>query len=127
MNDKMNDKLNLKTSVTKCFEFEMGHVLTTAYAEECQKPHGHSYKLEVTFSGDIQEDGVIIDFKKIGEMVKEEIDFFDHNFLDEKNFGCNPTAENIAMLIFRKLRLKTPLLVKIKLWETSSCFVEVAY
>jgi 6-pyruvoyltetrahydropterin/6-carboxytetrahydropterin synthase len=120
--------MSRKFTVTKIFKFEMAHILEESYSKECQNMHGHSYKLEVTFSGDLNEAGMILDFKEIKEMVSPLIDQFDHECLTkEKFFGMNPTAENMANYIFNKIRENTPYLDKVKLWETDTCFVEVYY
>ena len=118
----------MKTRVTKIFKFEMAHKLDTSYSEECRNIHGHSYKLEVTFEGVINKDGMVIDFKKLKEIVQPLVTFFDHGFIDKESFfGMNPTAENMAHWIFDEIRKKTALIIKVKLWETETCFVEVEY
>lgn len=114
-------------SVTKIFKFEMGHVLSESYSKECKRPHGHSYTLETTFENQLNPMGMVMDFKEIKEIVDPIIAKFDHQFLNEENFGKNPTAENIAQTIFAEIREKTHNLVRVKLWETDSCFVEIYY
>ncbi|GAH14237.1 unnamed protein product [marine sediment metagenome] len=101
----------IKTSVTKCFEFEMGHILSESYDEDCQQPHGHSYKLEVTFSGPVQENGVIVDFKKMNQIITPIVKRFDHTFLSPQTFGRNPTAENMALNIFHSIEEITTLMI----------------
>lgn len=117
----------MKTQVTKIFKFEMGHVLTDSYSEECKTPHGHSYKAEITFEGDTNSMGMVMDFKEIKELVEPVIKRFDHTFISTETFGCNPTAENLAATIFNDIRKKTHKLIRVKLWETSTCFVEICY
>lgn len=117
----------MRTQATKIFKFEMGHVLNEAYSIECQRPHGHGYTLEVTFDGNLNSMGVVMDFKEIKELVNPIIEKFDHQFLTIENFGKNPTAENIAQTIFSEIREKTHKLVRVKLWETDTCFVEISY
>ena len=56
--------------IRKLFKFEMAHVLTTAYTKECCNLHGHSYRMEVFItSGALNEDGMVIDFKKLKELL----------------------------------------------------------
>lgn len=117
----------MKASVTKIFRFEMAHQLSNSYSKECKNIHGHSYSLWVTFSGDIQKNGMIMDFKKMKEIVQPVVDHFDHSFLTTETFGMNPTAENMAHFIFDTIREKTPLLSGIKLWETDTCYTEIGY
>jgi 6-pyruvoyltetrahydropterin/6-carboxytetrahydropterin synthase len=102
---------------------------------KCSNPnfHGHNYVLEVILDGEIdQETGYVIDLKIVKDAIKSEIDErFDHRNL---NLDCpefkdlNPTAENIAVVIWNLLRTKLPmhLDLSIKLWETENNCVEYA-
>lgn len=102
---------------------------------KCSNPnyHGHNYVLEVILDGEIdQETGYVIDLKIVKDAIKSEIDErFDHRNL---NLDCpefkdlNPTAENIAVVIWELLRTKLPmhLALTIKLWETENNCVEYA-
>ena len=87
--------------------------------------HGHNYDLEVMVSGHVDpESGYLIDMKVLSDLIKGEIlDCFDHKNLnlDTVEFrDLNPTAENIAFVIYDKLRLKLDQKfdLKIKLYET---------
>lgn len=86
--------------VRKTFKFEMAHVLTTSYSKECQKCHGHSYKLEIVVgSVASNSDGMVIDFKKLKEIVMEFIiSKLDHRLVIEKPLGwAGPGNGNLAM------------------------------
>lgn len=117
----------MKTSVTKIFTFQMAHQLDGCYDQSCTQIHGHGYRLEVTFEGDLNSDGMIMDFKKMKEYVQPIVDTFDHTFATPKSLGYNPTAENMALDIFQRLREKTLLIKKVRLWETATCHAEVSY
>ena len=114
-------------SVTKSFGFEAAHYLPN-YDGACNRLHGHSYKLQVTVEGAVDEaSGMIIDFNLLKAVVKEKVvDKYDHQYLNE--FFCNPTAENMVQHIFRELDYhfnKMGLtLNSVKLWETESSFAE---
>lgn len=99
----------------------------------CNNPnyHGHNYELIVQVIGPIQEDtGYVIDMKIISQWIKSEIiEKFDHKNLnlDVPEFSTlNPTVENIAVVIYDKLRKVVPqaLDIKIKLYETERNYVE---
>jgi 6-pyruvoyltetrahydropterin/6-carboxytetrahydropterin synthase len=120
----------MEAKVTKIMYFEMAHKLTEAYSEECKCIHGHGYKLEVTFKGPIcPKTGMIVDFKQIKEVLSPIVDFYDHNYLDEKSYGVNPTAENMAFSIFEEVKKSklSHLLHKVRLWETKDAYAEVGY
>ncbi len=99
---------------------------------KCSNPnfHGHNYELEVGVSGTIDiETGFLIDMEKLKNIIKEEIeDYLDHKNLnmDIPDFkDINPTMENIAILIWDRLRisLESKFKVSVKLFETPRNFV----
>ncbi len=93
--------------------------------------HGHNYELTVQVTGEIDpETGYVIDLKILSDLIKAEVlDRFDHKNLnlDTIEFrSLNPTAENIAVVIYNLLRSKLDLKLdlKIRLNETERNFVE---
>ncbi|MDZ7897494.1 MAG: 6-carboxytetrahydropterin synthase [Arcicella sp.] len=93
--------------------------------------HGHNYDLIVQVTGEIDpETGYVMDMKVLSDLIKMEIlNRFDHKNLnlDTEEFkDLNPSAENIAVVIYDKLREKllTNLDLKIRLYETERNFVE---
>ena len=99
---------------------------------KCSNPnfHGHNYELEVGISGSIdKETGFLIDMEKLKTIIKEEIeDYLDHKNLniDIPDFkDINPTMENIAILIWDKLRnrLESNFNISVKLFETPRNYV----
>ncbi|MFO7701915.1 MAG: 6-carboxytetrahydropterin synthase [Psychroflexus maritimus] len=99
---------------------------------KCNNPqfHGHNYELITSVTGDIDpETGYVIDMKVLKDLIKEEIeDKFDHKNLNEQveEFAdLNPTAENISVIIWNKLRVKLDpkLDLEITLYETPRNFV----
>jgi 6-pyruvoyltetrahydropterin/6-carboxytetrahydropterin synthase len=100
---------------------------------KCNNPnfHGHNYDLYVQVIGEVNpETGYVIDTKELSDLTKRFIlDKLDHKNLnlDVPEFSqLNPTAENIAIVIFNILRplIKAELELKIKLYETERNFVE---
>lgn len=88
--------------VSKTFFFDAAHHLTDYYGK-CENPHGHTYILTVTVSGPVQKNGLVCDFHLLKEVVKEEIlEHLDHHDLNE--IFKNPSAELIAMWIWKKLK-----------------------
>lgn len=99
---------------------------------KCNNPnfHGHNYELIVSVTGEIDpETGFVIDVKILSDLIKEEVE----QRLDHKNlnldvpefFDLNPTAENIAVVIWNLLRqhLKSTLDLEVVLYETPRNFV----
>ncbi len=100
---------------------------------KCNNPHfhGHNYELIVKLTGvPDPETGYVMDLKRLSELVQENVlDKFDHKNLNEdtEEFkNLNPTAENIAIVIYNILRDKIDngLDLKIRLYETERNFVD---
>jgi len=100
---------------------------------KCNNPnfHGHNYELIIQVIGEVNhETGFVIDMKELSSILKENVlDRFDHKNLnlDVAEFkNLNPSAENIAIVIYTMLRPKidAELALKIRLYETERNFVE---
>lgn len=92
--------------------------------------HGHNYELEVGVSGEIdQETGYLIDLKILKQYIREEVEeAFDHKNLNqevEEFKTMNPTVENIAVVIWNKLRkrLEAKFDLEVTLYETPRNYV----
>ncbi len=99
----------------------------------CSNPnyHGHNYELFIKLSGEINPDtGFVYDLNKLKKIIRENIIAkFDHRNLnlDTEEFkDLNPTAENIAMVIYQIIRprIEKEFEVSVKLYETERNFVE---
>ena len=100
---------------------------------KCNNPnyHGHNYELIVKLTGEVHpETGYVFDMKKLSDLIRERITGrFDHKNLnlDTEEFqDLNPTAENIARVIYDLLRseIDRALDLKITLYETERNYVE---
>lgn len=99
---------------------------------KCNNPHyhGHNYDLIVSVTGEIdKETGYVMDMKELKDLIKAEVE----DAMDHKNLNVevpefkelNPTAENIAVVIFNKLRpyIDSSKELEITLYETPRNFV----
>jgi 6-pyruvoyltetrahydropterin/6-carboxytetrahydropterin synthase len=134
--------MNNKVAVYRKEHFNAAHRLhNPSWSEErndavfglCNNPnyHGHNYELVVKITGETNPDtGYVIDLKILSDLLKEEvISRFDHKNLnlDTVEFAnLNPTAENIAVVIYNLLRpkLDAALELQVRLYETERNFVE---
>ena len=134
--------MNNKVSVFRKEHFNAAHRLhNPAWDEDkndqvfgkCNNPnfHGHNYELVVKISGDPAADtGFVIDLKYLSDVINETvIEKLDHKNLnlDVPEFAdLNPTAENIAIIIYKILReeIDKNLDMQIRLYETPRNFVE---
>ncbi|OUJ75457.1 6-pyruvoyl trahydropterin synthase family protein [Hymenobacter crusticola] len=132
----------MQVTVCRTEHFNAAHRLhNPAWSDEqnqevfgkCNNPnyHGHNYELTVRLTGPIDPDtGYVYDMKNLSKLVKREIlDTFDHRNLnlDTEDFrALNPTAENIAIVIWQRLRphLAPHLALSVTLHETDRNSVE---
>ncbi len=139
------------TTITKIFGFEMAHSLE-GYDGDCNRIHGHSYRLWVTVSGEPCEAGpkrgMVVDFGVLKQIVHTNIiSRFDHAFVvrvTDSNRGLvdavaahwegvvavdwQPTSENLVRHFAELLRPRLPegvRLVSLRLAETESSYAEL--
>ena len=100
---------------------------------KCNNPnyHGHNYNLIVRVTGEVDpETGYLYDLKRLSDLIKAQVlDRYDHRNLNldtEEFANLNPTAENIAVVIWQRLRphLDAALTLSVTLYETDRNFVE---
>lgn len=126
----------MKVTVSRRAHFNAAHRLykkdwdmakNNAVFGKCNNPnyHGHNYELIASVTGEInKETGFVIDVKILKQIIKTEIeDAFDHKNLnlDVPEFeNLNPTAENIVVVIYNKIKAKLDqhLELEITLYET---------
>jgi 6-pyruvoyltetrahydropterin/6-carboxytetrahydropterin synthase len=132
----------MKVTVCRKEHFNAAHRLynaswsdeqNAAVFDKCSNPnyHGHNYELIVKLTGPVNaETGYVYDLKQLSQLLKTEvIERFDHRNLnlDTEEFKeLNPTAENIAIVIWNILRAKISetYALGITLYETERNFVE---
>jgi len=125
--------------VTREIEFCYGHRLLN-YDGKCRHLHGHNGKAVITLQGsEVDERGMLVDFSDIKRHVQSWIDeTLDHTMLlrhddpilpilqerGERVFAMehNPTAENIARLIYQRAAQAGLPVLEVILWETEHCF-----
>lgn len=134
--------MNNKVAVYRKEHFNAAHRLYNAAWDmakndaifgKCNNPnyHGHNYDLVIKLVGEPDpQTGYVIDLKILSDIIKEKvIERFDHKNLNEdcEEFKTlNPTAENIAIVIYNLLRteIDPTLYLQVRLYETKRNFVE---
>ena len=99
---------------------------------KCANLHGHNYVLEVVVAGEIQPaTGYVMDLKQLSDVISRRvIQDVDHRNLNTDVpwlQGCIPTAENLALAFWERIRSELPdgLLRSVRLWETDKNWAEV--
>lgn len=121
----------MQIRIGRTFEFDAAHKLPNdEIYGKCSNLHGHRYKLELVVEGPVDEHGWICNFTELKAMIKEQVlDKYDHAYLND--FYEVPTVENMGTHIFKILqdeiekRFSNIKLVRMKLFETASCYVEI--
>ena len=134
--------MNNKVSVFRKEHFNAAHRLNNPLWDEsknkavfgkCNNPHfhGHNYELVVKVTGvPDKETGYVMDMKLLSDLIQKNIiERFDHRNLNEDCIefrNLNPTAENIAIIIYNLLRpeIDQDLDLLVRLYETERNFVE---
>jgi 6-pyruvoyltetrahydropterin/6-carboxytetrahydropterin synthase len=134
--------MSKKTAVYRKEHFNAAHRLNNATWDEatnqrlfgkCNNPHfhGHNYELVIKVTGEPDpQTGYVMDMKVLSDIAQENvIERFDHKNLNEDTAefkNLNPTAENIAIVIYNILRDKIDLKfdLQIRLYETERNFVD---
>lgn len=106
-------------------QFDSAHNLRQ-YDGPCEALHGHTYRVQIVYQGtDLNDLGILIDFKGLKSTLGEVVSYLDHRYLNElpEFHDQNPTAENIARVVFEKMRaLLGSAVSKATVWETpTSC------
>jgi 6-pyruvoyltetrahydropterin/6-carboxytetrahydropterin synthase len=99
---------------------------------KCANVHGHNYVVEVVVAGQVDHaSGYVLDLKVLSDIIcRQVIQDVDHRNLNTDVpwlDGCIPTAENLALAFWERLRPELPagLLRSVRVWETEKNWAEV--
>jgi 6-pyruvoyltetrahydropterin/6-carboxytetrahydropterin synthase len=99
---------------------------------KCVNLHGHNYALEVVVAGEVESDtGYVMDLKELSDVIhRRVIQDVDHSNLNTDVpwlEGRIPTAENLALAFWERIRPELPegLLRTVRVWETDKNWAEV--
>ena len=117
----------MKMELRKTFQFEAAHLLPLLpKTHKCRRLHGHSFKVEIAVAGECDPKlGWLMDYADITAAFKPFWDKLDHRYLNEIPGLKNPTSEEIAVWIWRRLKPKLPWLTEVVVAET--CTARAVY
>ncbi len=114
-------------TIVKEFRFESAHFLPhVPLGHKCGRIHGHSFRVEVQVTGDIDaHTGWVMDYADIKAVCKPLVNELDHRFLNQDVPGLeNPTSEVLAIWIWNRLKPALPGLSAIVVHETCTARAE---
>jgi 6-pyruvoyltetrahydropterin/6-carboxytetrahydropterin synthase len=137
----------MSTTIRKLWRVEMAHQLFSSHTAACYETiHGHTYTIEVFFTGPLNNDGMVIDFGAL-DKVKAEVMKWDHALLMPIQFPvkyldtlrkynkkiviapCNPTAEWMAWWLLQRIReipAVATLVSSVRVHETLTGYAEAS-
>lgn len=104
--------------------FSSAHKLRN-YNGKCENLHGHNWVVEIAASSrELDENGLLVDFKTLKAKLKKVIDVLDHTNLNELPYfkKSNPTSENISKFIFDMLKEDGITLKRVSVWESATSY-----
>ena len=102
--------------------FSSAHNLR-GYKGKCEDLHGHNWIVEIVVkSAQLDNIGMVLDFKYLKKKLNDTLDQLDHKYLNKLSSfrKINPTSENIAKYIYKKLKPQISLLSCVTVWENST-------
>lgn len=130
--------------ISKEFKWEMGHRLPF-HSGKCKNIHGHTYKMRVEIEGDLDQNGMVMDYYDVSSVISPLVDELDHSFIVKDNDSeviefldklnskkvvvpFETTAENITLYMLQKIkenitsdRIKK---IKVRVYETEKTYAE---
>ena len=111
----------MRIELARDYAFEAAHRLPRVPPDhKCYRVHGHSYRIEVTIAGEVDEAlGWLVDFADITAVVEPVLRTeLDHRVLNDVPGLENATSENLAVWLWKRLRPALPGLAAITVHET---------
>lgn len=119
-----------QVSVGKSYTFAAAHYIPTLHdGHKCRAVHGHTYRAEVSLSGEMSPTGILIDFAELDLIVNPIIGEIDHTLLNGFRPLDVPTVEVIANYLFHRIEPEIPTtttLDSVRVWESDSAWGEVS-
>lgn len=111
--------------ITKEFSFSASHLLPGLRADHpCSRLHGHNYRIEIELSAtELTETGFVVDYRDLHEFQKMIDDEMDHRHLNDV-VPFAPTAENLAIYLYRRAKSIWPSVSCMKVSETPKTWAE---
>lgn len=110
----------MNMELRKTFQFEAAHLLPNLPStHKCRRLHGHSFQVDIVVAGPCEaKRGWVMDYADITAAFRPLWKRLDHHYLNKVPGLENPTSENIAAWIWKRLKPRLPLLTEVAVAET---------
>ena len=116
----------MKIRIAKMFDFDAAHFLPLVSDDhKCRRLHGHTYRVEVVCEGEPDERGMVVDYAEIASAWDPVHADIDHRLLNDIPGLQNPTTENLAPWILRRVVIAVPQVVSVRVFESATTWCEV--
>jgi len=120
----------MMATVSKRFTFDAAHRLDRLPPDhKCHRMHGHTYEVELVFTGEVDENGFVIDYAEIAALWAPLHERLDHRVLNDVPGLEIPSTEHVAAWIasniFDKLHRANCRLERVRVMESSTTWCEV--
>lgn len=110
----------IKLTISKEFKFDSAHSLPhLPSTHKCHNLHGHTYTVRFYCTGVPDENGFVIDYNKLTQVVKPIIEMVDHKNLNDL-VTFSTTSENLAIWFYDMVSKEIPQLSRVDVHETPS-------
>jgi len=119
--------VSITAEIIKDFRFEAAHFLPNVPEDhQCKRMHGHSYQVTIRAVGPIDEKmGWVMDLSELNQAFAPLANKLDHQLLNEIEGLENPTGENVALWIYRRLEKSLPLLSSVTVKATGRIAITI--
>ncbi|MCX5696975.1 MAG: 6-carboxytetrahydropterin synthase QueD [Candidatus Omnitrophica bacterium] len=102
--------------------FSAAHNLR-GYKGKCEALHGHNWKVEVAVARENPDKaGMVVDFRLLKNELHKILEKLDHKYLNNITYfkKINPTSENLAKYVYDRIKLHTPDIRSVTVWESEN-------
>ena len=117
----------MRVRISKSFDFDAAHFLPNVPdGHKCKRMHGHTYRVEVRASGELDERGFVVDYAELAAAWWPIHAVIDHRLLNEVPGLENPTTEVLAPWILERFTAAIWQVEAVRVYESSSTWCEVS-
>lgn len=112
-------------TISKQFDFDAAHFLPKVEdGHKCKRLHGHTYRVEIGCTGEIDDRGMICDYAEIASAWRPIEGQLDHYCLNDIAGLENPTTEILSVWILTRIKTALPMVAWVRVYESATTWCE---